>query len=143
MPNGTCCHECVRILTKITSFTVDGPISFVEATPEEAADRCPEQLSEEEANEAVASYIANIRITVEEPSCCPEGCTCRPYADQADRKPRPLVPFSEKRCIKINKGQGPLVVCTYKICFTVFVEQTVYPLGFCVKSEAEPQPSGN
>jgi hypothetical protein len=143
MPNGTCCHECVKIVTKLGSYTVDGPISLVESLPADAADRCPQHLSDEEAAEVVASYIVNNRITVEEPACCPEGCTCRPYKDRADLKPRPLVPFNAKRCIQFVK-QGPgLVLCVYRVCFTVHVEQTVYPLGFCVKSEPEPQASGN
>ena len=138
MANCTCGHECVKIVTTITSYTVDGPISFVGSLPADAENQCPKELSDEDVAEIVAAYIVAFRQTVEEPPC-PEGCTCRHYRDHADLRPRPLVPYNTKRCIEICK-QGPnAVVCIYRICFTVHIEQTVYPLGVCVKSEPEPE----
>lgn len=139
MPNGTCCHECVKIVTTLGAYTVDGPISFIGSLPGFAANKCPQEPTDQEVADAVAGYIVANRQTAEEPQCCPEGCTCRHYTDPADLKPRPLAPFNAKRCIEVLT-QGPnAVVCMYKVCFTVHVKQTVYPLGFCVKSESEPE----
>lgn len=135
MANGTCSRECVKIVTKITSYTVDGPISFKESLPGYAADKCPQELSDQEVADAVAAYIVVNRETVEEPPC-PEGCTCRHYTDRADLRPRPLAPFNAKRCIDVVHGENA-VICIYTVCFTVHIEQTVYPLGFCVTSEPE------
>jgi hypothetical protein len=138
-----CGGECFRIMTKWESYTVDSPAILVSQTlGPPLAPVCPPLLTDQEAADEVAKWYKAHKDSVEETSCsgdCASGqiCQCIPYVPP--QSGRPLAPSTEKVCFPVTKpnGQG---YCTYLVCFSVYVQETVFPIGFCRCRNASPQP---
>lgn len=134
MSNCMCMQECYRVVTQWESYTVDGPIS--PPTPIGLVTHPCQPLTDQEAADQVSQVVVANKYSVQEP-CCPDGCICIPY--EPALPPRRLAPRNVKLCIPVLIPNGPSGFCVYSVCFTVHIQETVFPVGFC-RPDLSPQP---